>query len=127
MLIALTIMLLGGGGYEFWLFPEDFSDRVEVVVTEETRRTEIIDLVDQINERAALYNDHVKEISEESAELNRDSNATADDFESIIERLHKERKQMQSELLDVRLQMAGKFIEQEWTRAFADDSSSATN
>ena len=120
-------MLLGGGGYEFWLFPEDFSDRVEVVVTEETRRTEIIDLVDQINERAALYNDHVKEISEESAELNRDSNATADDFESILERLHKERNEMQSEILDVRLEMAGKFDEQEWTRAFADDSSSTTN
>ena len=127
MLIALTIMLLGGGGYEYWLFPEDFSDRMEVVVTDEARRSEIIDLMDQINERAALYNDRIKDISEESAKLNRDSNATADDFESIIERLHKERKQMQSELLDVRLQMAGKFNEQEWTRAFAADSSSATN
>ena len=41
MLIALTIMLLGGGGNDLWLFPEDFTDRVETVVTDENTQVNI--------------------------------------------------------------------------------------
>jgi len=73
MLIALTILILGlgGGSSENWLFPEDFADRVETAVVDESRQTKIIELFNIINESINSYNERVKEIAENTSQINR--------------------------------------------------------
>jgi hypothetical protein len=110
MLIALAIVLFGLGGDSagIWLFPEDFADRIEAVIVDENRQSEIIDLFDKISESVISYNDRVKEIAENASMLNRNPDATEHDFEQIVQILLKERKMIQKEVLDARLNMAHK-------------------
>lgn len=121
MLIALAILLLGGGG-DVWLFPEDFTDKVETVIVEEKKQSEIIDLFDKMNESVATHGDRVKEIAEMVSSLNRYPEATEQDFESIIESLLEERKKLQTEVLDARLNMVLQFHQNEWEHVFSADS-----
>ena len=122
MLIALTIMLLGGGGSDLWLFPEDFTDRVETVITDEGRQTAIIDLFDEITDSYVAYNDRIKKTADNAALLNRNYDATKQEFEPVIDSLLQERRKLQTEVLDARVKMADRFQEDEWQQIFAVDS-----
>jgi hypothetical protein len=124
MLIALAIVLFGLGGDSagIWLFPEDFADRIEAVIVDENRQSEIIDLFDKISESVISYNDRVKEIAENASMLNRNPDATERDFEQIVQILLKERKMIQKEVLDARLNMSHKCNQNEWRQVFAVDS-----
>jgi len=122
MLIALTIMLLSGGGNNIWLFPEDFSDRVEAVIVEENRQSEIINLFDEISESVTTHNDRVKEMADNVSMLNRNPDATDRDFEQMFQTLLQERKALQTGVLDARIEMALKFRQNEWEQIFSTDS-----
>jgi len=121
MLIALTIMLLGGGGTDIWLFPEDFSDRVEAIIVEESRQSEIINLFDKISESVTTHNDRVKEMAVNVSILNRNPDATDHDFEQMFQTLLQERKTLQTGVLDARIEMALKFRQNEWEQVFSTD------
>ena len=84
MLIALTIVLLGGGGNDIWLFPEDFTDQVEEVVLEEKRQSEILDLFDKINESVNSQNDGIKDLAEKMSLFNRNPDTTEKEIEEIL-------------------------------------------
>ena len=122
MLIALTILLFGGGGTDMWLFPEDFTDRVETVVTEENRQTAIIDLFDDIADSYVAYDDRIKKIAEQSSLLNHNYDASEQEFEPAIDSLLQARKTLQTAVLDARLAMADQFSQDEWQQVFAADS-----
>jgi len=119
MLIALTILLLGGGGSDVWLFPEDFTDKVEMVVVEEKRQAEILDLFDKITQSVTTYNDRIQKLADQASQLNRNPEAGSQDFESMIENLLQERKKLQTEVLEVRLKMVLKFEQSQWEKVFA--------
>ena len=122
MLIALTIMLLGGGGNDLWLFPEDFTDRVETVVTDESTQTAIIDLVNEMADSHATYNDRVKKIAENASLLNRNYEATEQEFEPVIDSLLQARKTLQTAVLDARFKLTDQFTQDEWQQIFIADS-----
>ena len=119
MLIALTILLLGGGGSDVWLFPEDFTGKVEMVVVEEKRQAEILDLVDKITQSVTTYNDRIQKLADQASQLNRNPEAGSGDFESLIENLLQERKKLQTEVLEVRLKMMLQFEHRQWEKVFA--------
>ena len=78
MLIGLTILILGlgGGSSENWLFPEDFTDLVEIAVFEENRQIRIIELYENVNESINSYYERVKEIAENTSRINRNPDAS---------------------------------------------------
>jgi len=123
MLIALTILwLTGGAAGNMWLFPVDFSDRVETVVSDDARQTAVSDLFDEIVDHYADYNKRVKEIAEEARSLNADYDADETAFEPVIESLLNKRKELQTAVLDARMKMVGQVDEKEWQLLFAADS-----
>jgi len=122
MLIALTIMLLGGGGNDLWLFPEDFTDRVETVITEERRQTTIIDLFEKMADSHAIYSDRVKKIAENVSLLNHNYDATEQEFEPVIDSLLQARKTLQTTVLDARFNLTDQFMQDEWQQIFIADS-----
>ena len=95
---------------------------METVIVEEKKQSEIIDLFDKMNESVATHGDRVKEIAEMVSILNRYPEATEQDFESIIESLLEERKKLQTEVLDARLNMVLQFHQNEWEDVFSADS-----
>ena len=127
MLIALTILILGigGGSSENWLFPEDFTDMVETTLVEEKRQTRIIELFENINESINSYNERVKEIAENTSRINRNPDATEEDFEQIVQSLVQEREKLQKEIIEARFNMVDQFTAEEWKQVLSTDS--ATN
>ena len=123
MLIAMTILwLTGGGGADMWLFPEDFTDRIETVVTDESRQTAVIDLYDEIVDHFADHKKRVKEIAGETRLLNGNYDADEDAFEPAIDRLLQTRKELQATVFDARMKMVEKVDQNEWKQLFAADS-----
>lgn len=118
MLIALFIIILSGGSYEFWPLPEDFSDRVELAITDENRRENVVGLYLTMYEDAAEYNDKIKEAAEKIILLSRDHNETAEDLKIIVGLLVHERKAVQEKILDNRLNIAWQMEPEEWTKLF---------
>ena len=62
LIAALTILLLGGGSDNLWLFPEKFNDRVKKVISEEQRQSEIMAIYDTIKEHTGR-NGHSYDVS----------------------------------------------------------------
>lgn len=127
MLIALTILLLSGGSIDIWLFPEDFTDRVEAVIVEENRQTEILDLFEKMTESFTSHNDRIKEMAGNISELNRNPDTAAEDFEQVVQSLFQERKLLQANILDARMKMALQLQQNEWEQVFSADIPSKNN
>ena len=124
MLIALTILILGlgGGSSENWLFPEDFTDLVETAVVEENRQTRIIELYENVNESINSYYERVKEIAENTSQINRNPDATGKDFEKVVQSLMQERQKLQNEIIEARFNMVDQLTVEEWKQVFSTDS-----
>jgi hypothetical protein len=124
MLIALTILILGlgGGASENWLFPEDFTDRVEISIVDEGRQIRINELFNKINESINSYKERVKEISENTSRLNRNPDATEKDFDQIVQSLVQEREKLQKEIIEARFNMIDQFTAEEWEQVLSTNS-----
>jgi hypothetical protein len=127
MLIALTILLFSGGSTDIWLFPEDFTDRVEAIIVEENRQTEILELFEKMNESFTIHNDRIKEMAGNISELNRNPNTAAGDFEQDVQSLLQERKLLQTNILNARMKMALQLQQNEWGQIFLTDSVNINN
>ena len=119
MLITLSILLFGGGGSEgMWLFPQNFSQKVEVVVVEENKRDEILALFDEINKSINNYDDRAREIVKILHQAVRRYNATDMELNELSQKLLQERKMVQTQIFDARFKMAEKLTDQEWKDIF---------
>lgn len=124
MLIALALLILGlGGGDDIWLFPEDFKNRIERVVQDETRQTAILDLYEKMDESIATYKEHIKEFAEDVSKQNKNYENTERDFEKILQSALQKRKSMQIKLLNARMEMVELIEVDEWKKVFSNDSS----
>ena len=123
MLIAtLYILLFGGGSDGMWLFPDNFSQHVGVVVFEEDRQDELTDLYGQIDEGIKNHDDNVSDIAKDLHKAIQNPDATDPEFDQFIERLLKERTTAQTKILDARFKMAEKLNPQEWKDIFLADA-----
>jgi hypothetical protein len=127
MLIALTILLFSGGSTDIWLFPEDFTDRVEAIIVEENRQTEILKLFEKMNENFTTHKDRIKEMAGKMSELNRNPETVAGDFEQVLQSLLQERKLLQTNILNARMKMALQLQQNEWGQIFLADSVNINN
>ena len=127
MLIALTILLFSGGSTDIWLFPEDFTDRIEAIIVEENRQTEILDLFEKMNESFTTYDDRNKEMAGNISNLNRNPETAAGDFEQVVQSLLQERKLAQTNILNARMKLTLLLQQNEWEQVFSAELPSNDN
>ena len=120
MLIALAILYLSGGS-GFWLFPQNFNDRVEEMVMDEKRRETILDLHETITEDAAAYNEEFKATAEKILGMSRAHSVTAKDLQIVVDHLMNERRAAQNKIIDNRLDIAWQIEPEEWEKIFETD------
>jgi hypothetical protein len=118
MLIALAIMLLGGGGSDVWLLPSNFDKQIKNVVVDENRQADIIEDVEKINDSIASYVDEVKQTAKNISSLNKDHAAGEQEFEAVINELLEKRKTVQIQVVEARLHMAAQLQSDEWEQLF---------
>ncbi len=121
LIAALTILLLGGGSDNLWLFPGKFKDQVEEVVSQETRQSTIFAIYDGIKKNTESYNIEISKMAEEISLLNRKPDASETDLEQSIQELLQKRKAMQQQIIDARLQLVTHFHREEWEKVFAQE------
>ena len=122
MLIALALMLLGGGNSESWLLPQDFNDRIEEVVLEKSRRSDILDQAEIINDNITSYVKEIQKTAKDIALLNQNHKVTEQDVEDVVQSILKKRRAMQEKVLDARINLANQLQPQEWEQIFASNN-----
>ena len=122
MLIALTILLLGGGNSESWLLPKDFNDRIEEIVLEKSRQSDILDQAEIINETITSYVKEMQKTAKDIAILNQNHTVTEQDVEDVIQKIMNKRRAHQEKVLDARMNLANQLQPQEWEQVFASNN-----
>ena len=122
MLIALTLLLLGGGNSESWLLPKDFNDRIEEIVLEKSRQSDILDQAEIINDNSTSYVKEMQKTAKEIALLNQNHKVTEQDFEDVVQNILKKRRANQEKVLDARMNLANQLQPQEWEQVFASNN-----
>jgi Arc/MetJ-type ribon-helix-helix transcriptional regulator len=128
MLIALFIatFILTGGGVQSLSLPEDFNEKIETAVSDEKRREQIQNIIDDALEKLTEHDEQMKTILQKGRNLNIDYTATETDFQPLIADFIKERKKVQNEVISLHFQLREIINEQEWDIIFsnaADNSS----
>jgi predicted nucleic acid-binding Zn-ribbon protein len=124
MLIALTIMWLSGGGAGSWFFSQDFTDRVELVVMDENRQSQITEMFDQINDSSNAYNKDIEDIAGQISKLNRNPETADEQLQEVLQQVLQRRNEIQRILVDVRMKLTDHMQQNEWEKIFADELSS---
>ena len=122
MLIALIILLLGGGNSESWLLPKDFNDRIEEIVLEKSRQSDILDQAEIINETITSYVKEMQKTAKDIAILNQNHTVTEQDVEDVIQKIMNKRRAHQEKVLDARMNLANQLQPQEWEQIFASNN-----
>ena len=128
MLIALFIatFILTGGGAQSLSLPEDFNEKIETAISDEKRREQIQDIIDEALEKLTEHDEQMKVILQKGRNLNLDYTTTENDFQPLIVDFIKERKKVQNEVISLHFQLREKINEQEWDIIFknaADNTS----
>lgn len=129
MLIALIVatFILTGGGVESLALPEDFQEKIETAVTDESRREEILDIIDEAAERMTENIDEIKNSIQKGRQLNLDYSATEDDFKPIVTEFIKEQKKVQKEVVELHFQLREKINQEEWIIIFGNAGNNSSD
>lgn len=123
MLVALGVLLFAGGGSsDLWQFPDYFTDQVQAVIVDDTRRGDILDLYGSIEDEVATYNEIFIGSTEDLHSLNQNPDATDQEFATLIQKLLQDRKEGEKKLLDARMKMVTHISAEEWKAVFLSDS-----
>jgi hypothetical protein len=123
MLIALGALLFAGGGSsDLWQFPDYFTDHVQTVIVDDTRRGNVLDLYESIEDEVGTYDEFVVGLTEDLHSLNQNPDATDQEFASMVQKLLAERKKAEKKLLDARMKMVTYISGEEWKAILLTDS-----
>ena len=120
MLIAIfaTLALLFGGGSDGFL-PKDFKKEVKKQITNEMRQDQLLDLHKQMGKASKGYNKRHKSLSKKVLALSENHEATAEEFQTIVDQFFVERRETQEKLIDARLKMKDLITRKEWGAIFS--------
>ena len=120
MLIAIfySLFLLFGGGSDGFL-PKDFKKEVKKQITNEIRQDQVLDLHKQMGKGIKTYNKQVKTFSKDILALTENHEATAEEFQTIVDELFVERRKTQEEWITARLKMKDLITRDEWGAIFS--------
>ena len=120
MLIAAIIALwsiFGGGGIELYSV-EHLTPLIEQHVAAGERQDRLFELIEANEKQVTTFNDMVAQDSETLLELNRNYQASVDDFSQLHEASQQRLKKMQKEMIDFRFAMQASMTRAEWSALF---------
>ena len=120
--LALLHLLLGGGLGIDALLPSDFSDRVEMYVTDEQKADDIMNIVDLMNDEAEKYNDKLDDLVEQFHDVNSNYLSTTSDLSDAVDGIFKERQKVLKTLIVMRSKIRDDVTEEEWNKLFDRDA-----
>ena len=116
--LALLHLLFGGGIGVDALLPADFSDRVEMYVTDESKADEIMNIIDIMNDEAGKFNDKLDDQVEKFHDINSDYLSTTSDLSDTVDEIFKERQKVLKTLIVMRSKIRELVTEEEWNKLF---------
>ena len=120
--LALLHLLFGGGLGIDALLPSDFSDRVEMYVTDENKADDINNIVDLMNDEAGKFNDKLDDLVEQFHDINSDYLSTTSDLSDAVDGIFKERQKVLKSLIVMRSKIRDDVTEEEWNKLFDRDA-----
>ena len=124
MIAALTIyFLMGGGGVSgpmvFW---NEAADNVEVVVTDEERRDQALEVIDSMLDRSKEHNKTLDELREQLGDLTVSHDVTAEQFDSLWDEYFELDAQYTKEIIAARFSLTESLSREEWAEIFSSAS-----
>ncbi len=123
MLIAAliaTFFLISGDSMEALALPDDFTKNFEIAVTDESRRDEIQEIIDDAAKQMTEISNGIQTVIQKGRQLNLDYSATEDDFKPIIVELMEEQKKAQKEVMNLHFQLRDKINQEQWEIIFTN-------
>ena len=121
MLIAAliaTFFLISVDSIEALALPDDFTKNFEIAVTDEIRRDEIQEIIDDAAKQMIIINDSIQTIVQNGRQLNLNYSSTEEDFKPIIAGLMTERKNVQGTIMNLHFRLRDKITEEQWQIIF---------
>jgi len=121
MLIAAliaTFFLISGDSMEALALPDDFTKNFEIAVTDESRKDEIQEIIDEAAKHMIIINDSIQTIVQNGRQLNLNYSSTEEDFKTIIAGLMTKRKNVQGTIMNLHFRLRDKITEEQWQIMF---------
>ena len=124
MLAALTIYLLfGGGGVSgpmvFW---SEAAENIEVVVTDENRRDQALEVIDSMLDRSKEHNKTLDEMREQLGDLTASHDVTLEQFDGLWNEYFELDAQYTKEIIEARFSLKESLSREEWAATFSSAS-----
>ena len=116
--LALLNLLLGGGPGIEALLPADFSDRIEMYVTDENKADDIKNIIDLMNDEVGKFNDKMDDLIEKFHDINSDYLSTTSDLSDTVDEIFKERQKVLKSLIVMRSKIRDLVTEEQWNKLF---------
>lgn len=113
MLVALMILMLGGGS-DVTPMPADFDKHVKDVVVDEDRRREILAVNEAMGEIIKSYAGEAQKLSKEVYATNRSYASSPADLEAKTDAYVTLRAELDAALIEKRLELARLMTKEEW-------------
>jgi len=124
MIAALTIyFLMGGGGVSgpmiFW---NEAAENIEVVVTDEERRDQALEVIDSMLDRSKEHNKTLDELRGQLGDLTASHDVTAEQFDSLWDEYFELDAQYTKEIIAARFSLKESLSREEWAATFSSAS-----
>jgi len=124
MIAALTIyLLMGGGGVSgpmvFW---NEAADNVEVVVTDEERKDQVLEVIDSMLDRSKEHNKSLDEMREQLGDLTASHDVTVEQFDSFWSEYFDLDAQYTKDIIAARFSLTESLSREEWAAIFSSAS-----
>jgi len=119
MLIGLFLVLFGGGSLSVWVLPENFADQAEEIIVDENRREKAVGIFEEMDK---IIDEHNKSLEGLADLFAKDlDNPTTEDsvFQNWVDKLMKERRDYESEILSARKSLVENITKEEWEKILA--------
>ena len=100
-------------------FIDDLSAKVENNIIVSDQKKELLSLVDDMEDEIKKFSNQLKGSSKAIKRLNKDYDATREDFETILHELNTNRAGTQEKIMKIRFKMKNRLTREEWKKVFS--------
>ena len=119
MLIGLFLVLFGGSSLSVWVLPENFGEQAEEIIVDENRREKAVGIYEEMDKIIDEHNKSLEGLADSFAKALDNSAAEDSEFKSWINKLVKERREYEREILSARKSLVENITKEEWEKILA--------
>ncbi len=120
MLIALfTILFLGGGTTEVLDFIADAKDSIKVIVVDDERRQDALDIIKVTKKRTTAHNKNLDKLIKQLHKNLREHGGTESDIDAMWDQHFDLTREYDRNMVDLRFQLRDQLTREEWQQIFS--------